>query len=193
MSTNAGWFISPYFDRALFSLPPSPEPLTVVPPAHTISIMHPFNISSRVYQAALDPRVPISLAIAYVTVVENLNRYNTSRGGKPWRISRTKIFTIAVLVHNIGLAVYSAWSFYGLLTTIQNSFVSLFGPDGPAATLDSLCRMHGPPGLGQSHFFNSNTSQWEAANTSLHGTAVTLPDETARGRIWNEGLGYYGR
>ena len=110
--------------------------------------MRPFNIPENVFAAALDPRVPLTIATLYAVSAKALNKYNRSRNKQPWSISKTRPFRIFVVLHNVFLAVYSAWTFWGMLGGMRRSIVSPTGPGGLAATADSFCRLHGPAGLG---------------------------------------------
>ncbi len=40
--------------------------------------------------------------------------------------------------------------------------------------------------------FNSTTNIWTAPNAAINLTPQGIPDNTDLGRIWNEGLGFYG-
>ena len=178
-------------DPGLFSFPPTNNPAPI-PPVHApSSVMHPFNIPDNLFVAALDPRVPLTIATAYAVTVKLLNNYNKSRGKQPWAISKTRSFHCFVVLHNIFLAVYSAWTFWGMLGGMRRSIVNPLGPSGLAGTADSFCRLHGAGGLGNSVFYNEATSSWisDAQNPAMAGS---LPSGTEPGRMWNEGLAYYG-
>ncbi|PHH63582.1 hypothetical protein CDD81_5674 [Ophiocordyceps australis] len=171
-------------EAALFRFPPTnaPEPLAPAPAA--LSVMRPFNIAQPLYAWALEVTVPLTVATVYAVAVKALNRYNGSRNKQPWAVSKTRLFHCFVVAHNVLLAVYSAWTFVGMLATMRRAIVAPTHSDGLAATLDSLCRLHGPPGLGASAYFNETTQAWQSLDSSL--------DASSMGRIWNEGLAYYG-
>jgi hypothetical protein len=178
-------------DPGLFSFPPTNNPAPL-PPVHApSSVMHPFNIPDNLFVAALDPRVPLTIATAYAVTVKLLNKYNKSTGKKPWGISKTRSFRLFVVLHNIFLAVYSAWTFWGMLGGMRRSIVNPLGPSGLAGTADSFCRLHGAGGLGNSIFYNEATSSWisDAQDPAMAGS---LPSAAEPGRMWNEGLAYYG-
>jgi hypothetical protein len=178
-------------DSRFFSFPPSsvPAPLAPIPAATTL--LRPFNIPEPIYQAALDARVPVVIAALYAATAKACNVYNLSRNKKPWAISKTRIFKAFVIAHNIFLAVYSAWTFIGMSSAMGRAVQSPFGPQGLAGTADSLCRLHGAPGLGNSVYYNEVTGSWEslAQDAAIENG---LPSFTQTGRIWNEGLNYYG-
>lgn len=174
----------------LFSFPPVAP--AVLPPAPTpLSAMHPFNIPAGLFSAALHPAVPLALAASYAVTVKLLSRYNSARARKPWAISKTAPFRVFVIAHNIFLAVYSAWTFWGMLGGMRRSIASPFGPDGVAGTADSFCRLQGSAGLGNSIYYNETTTLWDSLAASpavVDGT----PSAHEPGRMWNEGLAYYG-
>ncbi|KAG6008590.1 hypothetical protein E4U21_004230 [Claviceps maximensis] len=194
MSTLQAHLMASVPDGRLFNFPPTNEPIPVPPAAQPISIMRPFNIPESIYQAALDPRVPLTIALLYAVTAKALNKFNASRKNKPWAMSKTKVFFAFVVLHNVFLAVYSAWTFWGMLNTMRRSIASPFGPAGIVATADSLCRMHGPSGPGRSLYFNDTSGHWDSADpTSLLGSLDgSQPSNTEPGRIWNEGLNYFG-
>lgn len=182
-------------DSKLFSFPPAAAAVAVPPAPVPMSIMRPFNIPDNIYMGALDAKVPLTIAAAYAITAKLLNIYNRSNNKKPWAISKTRPFHIFVVLHNIFLAVYSAWTFWGMLSGMRRSVVSPFGPGGLAATADSLCRLQGPPGLGNAIFFDDATAGWTSLSTK--GASALLagngnPSNTEAGRLWNEGLAYYG-
>ncbi|KAM0251125.1 hypothetical protein ACHAQJ_008331 [Trichoderma viride] len=182
-------------DASLFNFPPA-NPPAPLPPAHVpTSLLRPFNIPDNLYVSALDARVPLTIAAVYAITAKLLNKYNKARNKKAWSISKTRPFFVFVVLHNVFLAVYSAWTFWGMVGVMQRSFASPFGPGGVAATADGFCRLHGPRGLGNSIYYNDTTGGWDTASPStaaymLSGTG--MPSSTEPGRMWNEGLDYYG-
>lgn len=121
---------------ALFKFFPLPEnePLPIPPPHFD----YPFTIPDAWYQGALDYRVPVTIATVYAVTAKLLNKYNISNGKKPWAISKTAPFRLFVVLHNVFLAVYSAWTFWGMLTALRASIESPMGPNGLAGTVDSF-------------------------------------------------------
>jgi len=179
---------------SLFLFPPSNEPETLLPPipGSTLSAP-PFSISASVYNRTLDARVPITIACVYAATVTALNAYNRSNGNKPWPISKTKIFFWFVVAHNVFLAVYSGWTFIGMLGALQRTLQNWTGPTGLAGTVDSLCKIHGVSELGNAIAYNGTVSKWisESPSTVLL-SSLGAPDPTDLGRLWNEGLAFYG-
>ncbi|POS85973.1 hypothetical protein EPUL_002725 [Erysiphe pulchra] len=173
--------------RGILSFLPSFEPETIPPLGPT-----PFHIPTDLYRGLLDFRVPLTVAILYFSTVSTLNSYNKRNGNKPWAISKSKFFFIFVVLHNIALAIYSGWTFLGMWGTLQRSIPSPHDPDSLVKIVDSLCKIHGPPGLGNSIIYNATMAQWvpQSALSSPDGTEIIKLQSF--GRIWNEGLAFYG-
>ncbi|KAI1078407.1 GNS1/SUR4 family-domain-containing protein [Whalleya microplaca] len=172
----------------LFRFPPHPEPQTIPPPHFDL----PFTIPDSWYVAALDPKVPITIAAVYAITAKALNAYNKSTGKQPWAISKTRAFHAFVVLHNVFLAVYSAWTWYGMLNALRNTIASPTGPNGWAATVDSFCKLHGPAGLGDAVEYDQHRGIWESTSGASISTAEGTPSRTDTGRFWNEGLAFYG-
>ncbi|KAF4124118.1 GNS1/SUR4 family [Geosmithia morbida] len=184
----------------LFTWPPTNHPAPLPPPTvESPSVMYPFNIPGPAFVSALDARVPLTIATVYAVAAKLLTRYNLSRGKRAWAISRTRPFFAFVVLHNVFLAVYSAWTFWGMLGGMRRSVANPFttGGGGLAATADSLCRVHGGPGLGNSVYFDDASRSWTSLSHAGGPAAPTLsqdglPSPLQPGRLWNEGLAYYG-
>jgi hypothetical protein len=177
-------------DFSLFAFPPMNHPAPL-PPTHatSFSIRQPFNIPDHIFTAALDPKVPLAIAAVYAVTVKALSKYNNSHGRKPWAISKTRPFFAFVVLHNMFLAIYSAWTCWGMFHGMRRSIANPLGPSGLAGTADSICHVHGSPGLGNSIYYDQSLSQW--VSLSQPGASVQ-PDVTQPGRLWTEGLAYYG-
>lgn len=178
---------------SFFSFPPSSEPRTIPPPPDHPTLAHPFTIPTDIYNALLSPFVPAGIALVYITTIAYLNRLNASRQYRPWAFSKTRFFHLLVIIHNILLAVYSAWTFVGMCNALRVSVVAPWGEWGLAGTVDSFCKMQGPRGMGSAAVYNPQTSTWGIANRFFHlGADGLAPEVTDIGRIWNEGLAFYG-
>ncbi|KAF6827015.1 Elongation of fatty acids protein sre1 [Colletotrichum musicola] len=178
---------------SLFQFPPDGAHMAIPPPLPgSIAAAPPFEIPDNIFTAVLDPKVPITIAATYAVTVKLLNKYNKSNNRKPWGISKTKPFFLFVVLHNVFLAVYSAWTFWGMLGGMRRSVVSPFGPNGLAATADSFCQLNGNAGFGSATVYNETVGYW----SSLTGQSALgfdgRPSREATGRIWNEGLAFYG-
>ena len=166
---------------SLFQFPPSSDPATLPPPpAGSSAFAPPFTIPASIYNAAYDARVPITIASVYAVTVVTLNKVNAARGNKPWAISHTRPFRWLVVLHNVFLAVYSAWTFVGMYGGLSRTIPSLSGPDGLIGVVDSLCKLHGPSGPANSIVYSPATSSWPAA------------PGLESGRMWNGSLAFYG-
>ena len=78
-----------------------------------------------------------------------------------------------------------------MLNTFLRSWPGWNGEDGIVGAVDSLCKINGPRGLGSAVTYSSSNSAWDVTDnvTKLAGGS---PDSTDVGRIWNEGLAFYG-
>lgn len=176
---------------SLFRLPPHRAPDALPPPQLAEPTWYqPFNISASVYGKALDWRVPIVIASVYATTVVLLNRVNARRGFKPYAFSKTKAFKFFVIVHNVFLAIYSTWTFVGMLRAFRASWPRQDEPHGLTAVVDTMCRFNGPHGYGNAAMYDPDTLQWTNANPALLAQGAAPSDES--GRMWNEGLAYLG-
>ena len=98
-----------------------------------------------------------------------------------------------MVLHNLLLAIYSGLTCAALVRALHVSAISPFLKHGLAATTDSLCKMHGPRGYGDAVTFNPSTLQWASRNLQIHLQSNGLtPDSSDVGRIWNEGLAFWG-
>lgn len=182
---------SPSWD--LFQFPPSNDPRTLPPPAPGSTLFAPpFSIPTSLYNGALEAKVPITIAAVYAVTVTIMNQVNRSRGNKPWAISKTKPFFWFVVAHNVFLAVYSAWTFIGMYGALSRTLPRWTGLGGLPSNVDSLCKIHGARGLGNAVAYNATTSQWVSQSSSILLGGAGTPDPTDVGRMWNEGLAFYG-
>jgi len=178
---------------SLLKFPPAPRPPTVPPPADHPALAHPLTIPADVYKTLLSPSVPITVAFVYASLVTYLNDVNARRKYKPWAFSRTRLFKILVIIHNVLLAVYSGWTCVGMVNALQVSVPNWKEDYGVAGVVDSLCKLHGPRGLGSAATYNATSNAWTMTNRLFHLAADGLgPESTDVGRIWNEGLAFYG-
>lgn len=177
--------------RSLFKFPPDPQPYAIPPPVGEPWVKAPFHIDPDFYQAVLRPEVPITFAVVYTAVVLSLNSFNRSRNWKPWSISKTRIFTPLVVFHNLLLAVFSAATFAAMCRAIYVTWPEMNLDTTPADIADALCKLNGPRGLGDAVTFDAVKNVWSSKN-SIITLAQGLPDSTDVGRLWNEGLAFWG-
>jgi len=179
---------------ALFKFPPDNDPQALPVPQPQDGLFRPGSIDPKLYNDMLSVYWPVTIAVVYATTVSFMNQVNKSRNNKPWAISRTSLFTIFVLAHNIFLTVYSAWTFFGMLGGMRRSFSGIldnYSEYGIAPVIDGLCKLKGPRGIGSAASWDPYYGQWTVKDQAvklLNGN----PDPTDVGRIWNEGLAYYG-
>lgn len=176
---------------SLLRFPPSSNPSVLKPSDSDFSLSRPFNLSSDLYQNSLHVAVPLTIALVYGTMVAYGNRINKERDHKPWAFSKSLTFYLLVVAHNIFLAIYSGWTFLGMLKTIRGSWPGWNGQHGLAGVADALCKINGPRGLGSAATYNASSSGWSYTNRAIK-LAGGSPDSSDVGRIWNEGLAYYG-
>jgi len=177
----------------LFSFPPNSQPGFITPPAPgSFAWAPPVHISDNVYQAVLDPKVPITIAAIYAVTAKLLNVYNKSTSKKPWAISKTAAFKWFVVAHNVFLAVYSAWTFYGMFGALSRTMVNPLGPTGLSGFVDSVCKLNGPGGLGNAVIYDEVTGTWQSYSPGMVLASDGSPSSSDLGRLWNEGLAFYG-
>ncbi|KAK9464835.1 GNS1/SUR4 family-domain-containing protein [Lipomyces arxii] len=70
----------------------------------------------------MDIRVPITIATVYATCVHLANR-SRGPGSQPARFARTALFKYLVIAHNIFLCLYSAWTCYGMSSSLVRTVI----------------------------------------------------------------------
>ena len=181
-----------YFTLPTLSLWPDQIPAALPPPVQERSFRSPFGIDPWLYNFALKPEIPVYFAINYIGVVFLFNAYNRRRGWKPWWIARQRPFQWFVVIHNTLLTIYSVATFLAMIRMIAHIWPGLDNDAGSAGIADALCKMHGPRGLGDAAAFNTTINIWEAKNTFIKLGYDGNPDPTDVGRLWNEGLAFWG-
>jgi hypothetical protein len=177
---------------SVFKFPPDPAPPLIPPPYDGFTFQNPFPIPYAIYNAALDYKVPLTIASVYATSVVALNAYNRSGGNKPWAISKTRAFRAFVIAHNVFLALYSLVTCIAMVRALKHTFPHYTEPNAVVGTVDALCKIHGPRGLGDAATYNTTLNQWETKNPFIHLDSNGIPDSTDVGRLWNEGLAFWG-
>ncbi|KAL8780545.1 MAG: hypothetical protein Q9213_006411 [Squamulea squamosa] len=172
-------------------LPFPSEPQALPPPTYDASFARPFNISSDVYNNALSIWIPTIIASVYAIGALYWNTLNRKRDNKPWSFSKTNNFYLLVLLHNSLLAGYSAWTFIGMLNAFTHTWPGWEGEHKLPKIVDSLCKIHGPRGYGSAATFNTDKQAWSFTDRTMK-LDQGLPDTTDVGRLWNEGLAFYG-
>jgi GNS1/SUR4 family len=176
----------------LLRFPPDSQPSALAAPSGESTLSHPFPIPQNIYNALLSVKVPITVALVYAATVSALNYYNDRRNQRPWPISKTRAFRAFVITHNVFLALFSAWTFVGLVNAVTVSLDGATTKHGLVGAVDALCKINGPRGLGDAATFNPSTGTWGFTNRAMKLVADHSPNPTDIGRIWNEGLAFYG-
>ena len=180
-----------YPPLSLLAYKPSANPQAVYPPPADGTLARPFNVSPEVYNNLLHAVWPITIATVYAATVRYINQINTQRENKPWTFSKTIPFYFLVVAHNVGLAIFSGWVFLGMFNAIKQSWPGWNGQYSLAGAADALCKINGPRGLGSAATYNMSTERWGFTDRAMK-LAGLEPDSADLGRIWNEGLAYYG-
>lgn len=173
---------------SLFQFPPSENPHPIAPREGWPRIKAPFTINPEVYHGLLDWKVPVTFVALYITFVL---WSKAERDGKPWRISRSRAFAWTVFLHNVALAIFSAVTCIAMGRAIKATLPEWNEDTTFAHYADALCKVNGPRGLGDAVTFNPVNSIWGASNY-LVNLAGGTPDRTDVGRLWNEGLAFWG-
>ncbi|KAK5013947.1 hypothetical protein LTR16_007603, partial [Cryomyces antarcticus] len=179
-------------DWSLFKFPPDPYPPALPPPSDQGTLASPFPIDFNTYNNVLSPRLPVTFAICYAVVTTFMNFVNRRRGMKPFWISKTRPFFAFIILHNVALALFSAVTFAAMLRALMHTWPGWQSDTGFAGAADALCKMHGPRGLGDAATYNSASNLWEIKNRLIHLGDDGSPDSTDVGRLWNEGLAFWG-
>ncbi|KAH7407068.1 GNS1/SUR4 family-domain-containing protein [Phaeosphaeria sp. MPI-PUGE-AT-0046c] len=179
---------------SVFKFPPDSAPPPITNPyVAQPTFSNPFHIPQNIYEGALGYKVPLYISTVYAIVVTYFNWYNRQHGNKAWRIAKTRPFFAFVIFHNVFLAVYSAVTCVAMVRALKRSFPHYSDPNAVVGTIDALCKINGPRGLGDAVTYNTTTNTWASKNSNIFVDAATgLPDPTDVGRIWNEGLAFWG-
>ncbi|KAJ9638351.1 hypothetical protein H2199_007038 [Coniosporium tulheliwenetii] len=179
-------------DWSLFKFPPASYPPALPPPSDEATFKSPFPINEKLYNDVLSPYVPLTIATVYATTVTLLNAYNRRHGNKPWAISKTRPFYAFVILHNVFLALYSAVTFIAMIRAMKHTLPGRHDAHGIVDVVDSLCKIHGPRGLGDAADYDPTSNSWGIKNKLIHLGQLGTPDPTDVGRLWNEGLAFWG-
>lgn len=181
-------------EGSLFQFPPNANPAPFPPPQPGSATYNSlFTIPDSLFESALDIKVPVTIAVIYAISAKLLNVYNKSTNNRPWAISKTRAFFWFVVAHNVFLAVYSAWTWIGMVGTLYRTLANpLTAPGGWSATVDSICRLNGAPGLGNGLRYDETSDLWLTQSSAVSAKYAITPERTQPGRMWNEGLAFYG-
>lgn len=79
-----------------------------------------------------------------------------------------------------------------MIRAMRVSWPGLRGEHPFIEAIDALCKINGPRGLGDAITYDTATSSWTVKNKLIHLGEDNLPDPTDVGRLWNEGLAFWG-
>ncbi|KAL2798850.1 GNS1/SUR4 family-domain-containing protein [Aspergillus keveii] len=177
---------------SLLKFPPDELPATVpAPQLDEPTWYQPFNIPADLYNKVLDVRVPITIASVYAVTVVIFNRVNKSRGYKPYAFAHSRAFKLFVILHNVFLAIYSMWTFAGMVRAFRNTWPA-WEDNGLVGVVDALCKCTGPRGYGNAATYDSTVNQWSIQNPEYRLAEGGVPDPSDVGRLWNQGLAFLG-
>lgn len=178
---------------SVFQFPPDAAPPPITNPYHgEPTLANPFLIPQHIFEGALSYKVPLIISSVYAVTVTYFNWYNRQHGNKAWRIAKTRPFFAFVIFHNVFLAVYSAVTCFAMVRALKSAFPHYTDPNAVVGTVDALCKIHGPRGLGDAVTYHPDTNTWGSKNANVLVGPRGLPDTTDVGRIWNEGLAFWG-
>lgn len=119
----------PPMDIFSFSIKPGTITPDLQPPPYNdapISLIHPFTINPELFRISLQLKYVFTFVAAYITVVFFMNQVNRARHNRPWAFSKTPTFKAAVFIHNVLLALFSAWVVLATLLMVRNNWFSRF-------------------------------------------------------------------
>ena len=88
---------------------------------------------------------------------------------------------------------YSAVTFAAMVRALLHTWPSHGGYEYKLAeAVDAMCKMHGPRGIGDAAFYSTTKNQWTIKNVAIRLGQNGSPDDTDVGRLWNEGLAFWG-
>ncbi|KAF8462722.1 ELO family [Kalaharituber pfeilii] len=177
--------------------PPSPLTLLDFAAYDPAPPINPSSIPTQLYNALLHPAVPLTIATVYATTV---HYFNSLSDGTPYRISKTKAFKYGVILHNLGLAAYSLWTFIGMSQILHKTIIHphLLSGAGSAflGFVDSMCKIQDRAGsasaAGLPQAYSNFSSQVSTGSGSAHLHFDVSGTGLARPGLWSAGLGYYG-
>ena len=157
---------------ALFHLPPH-APEAIPPEVHgNPTFLRPITIPSGLFHYFVDIRVATTIATAYLTAAMFFNRLNYCRRNKPHYFSSTTLFKSLVLLHNIFLAGFSAWVFYGVCHTLQVSWPAPGNSNYSVHLAHYLCRIND-------------------SGRAVYATTLGHDVPQSTDPLWGQGLAYY--
>lgn len=162
--------------RKVFDWPPSDAWQAAFPYTKTQTTWtHPIEIPSFVFRYLADVKAPITVASIYIMTVVILNGLNKTRGNRPWAFAKTAPFKFLVILHNIFLATFSAWTLAGLCYVLWNCWPSVSDPNFVARVASTICQI-------------TPTDEFGERPELLGRMPMTLLDHSSY--LWSAGAGY---
>ena len=112
-----------------FSIKPGTLTPDLQPPPYNdapISLTHPFTINPELFRISLQLKYVFTFVAAYITMVFFMNQVNRARHYRAWAFSRTPAFKAAVFIHNVLLALFSAWAVLATVFMVRSHWFSRF-------------------------------------------------------------------
>jgi hypothetical protein len=158
------------------SLPASPFTPDFAAGKPSLVVPQHVPIPVDVYAALLDVRVPLTFAAVYAVSAHLLNRWAT---GQPYAIAKTRPFKAFVVAHNIFLAVYSAWTFVGMVRGLHHALDRSSVPNA----IGSLCKIR-----QETRGVLVTIGSGNGTSSAIEGSYEGVPVEG----LWEGALAWYG-
>lgn len=140
--------------------------------------MHPVEVPPSAFRYLADVKAPITIASIYMMTVVLLNKLNKTRGNRPWTFATTAPFKFLVILHNIFLATFSAWTLAGLCFVFWNCWPSMSDRNFVARVASTICQITptGDPNYSES-------------SRMLGSIPMTFRDDS--NHLWSAGASYF--
>ncbi|KNG84171.1 hypothetical protein ANOM_008584 [Aspergillus nomiae NRRL 13137] len=179
-------------DPHIFRLPSDSHPLPSSPaPRSQLSWDWPINISPALFYRTLDVRLPLLIATLYALIVWTFNHINRKRQNRPWPLSRSPLFSQFVLVHNVGLVLFSAWMALGTYQTIKSTLLNQRNNPPLASAIHVLCKFDRKEELG--YFIQRRISEEPRSQLDVndHSFNISHHEILQFDSLWDRGIDYY--
>ncbi|KAJ5343654.1 uncharacterized protein N7506_003478 [Penicillium brevicompactum] len=174
----------------LFYFPPTQPQKTAIPLPPTVpttsKFLRPVSINSTIFDISLDLQFPLTIAVIYLSAVLLLNRINASRQYRPWGFSKKPTFRAFVVVHNALLALFSAWTFFGICHALKNCWPGQ-GPNYYTHIAEVICETDSKAASCESSQYTTTNYPMMTKLTDF----VVLPSANVN-TVWEEGSAYIG-
>ena len=79
----------------------------------------------------------------------------------------------------------------GMVNAVRSSWPGWSSGNGLVGVVDAACKISGPRGLGSAVTYKPDSNYWSIADPAIK-LLGGQPDNTDVGRLWNEGIAFYG-